>query len=285
MPRSWQRLRSHLLWLPWRLKLTAVARSLLTSNARFALMFHGVPRRRYPELPAYAQPALVADDLRAILSWIAPRFAFLTPEEFLHTRKRGVLLTFDDGLANNYTTVLPLLAEFGAPAAFFVIAAHLGAPTPEPPAPISRRGERALHAGLDPDLAADMFGFMSREQALACAQHPLITIGSHTLSHPRLSRCDSTRLMQELVDSRRFLRDLLGQSVDLLAYPKGDYSEAVALAARAAGYRAAFAIDGRQAGPAAFTIPRVGIAFAERPYLSAKLSGLHGRAIRAPLNA
>ena len=77
-----------------------------------------------------------------------------------------------------------------------------------------------------------------------------ITVGSHSLTHARLPDLDAAALSRELGDSRARLADILGQSVDLLAYPYGLYDERVIRHARAAGYlgacstRSGFNADG-----------------------------------------
>lgn len=49
----------------------------------------------------------------------------------------------------------------------------------------------------------------------------LVTIGSHTLTHPILPSVDDAMLEQELADSRRVLEHRLGRTVDLFCYPNG----------------------------------------------------------------
>lgn len=52
-------------------------------------------------------------------------------------------------------------------------------------------------------------------------QHPLITIGAHTLTHPVLSRVSKEQVRHELLGSRSILEQILGHPVDLFAYPIG----------------------------------------------------------------
>ena len=66
----------------------------------------------------------------------------------------------------------------------------------------------------------------------------LITIGSHTLSHPILPTIDDATLERELADSRRMLEQRLGRTVDLFCYPNGAQDDRVH-AAVARHYRAA----------------------------------------------
>lgn len=66
----------------------------------------------------------------------------------------------------------------------------------------------------------------------------LITIGSHTLSHPILPTIDDAMLEREVRDSRRMLEQRLGRTVDLFCYPNGAQDDRVH-AAVARHYRAA----------------------------------------------
>lgn len=66
----------------------------------------------------------------------------------------------------------------------------------------------------------------------------LITIGSHTLSHPILPTIDDAMLEREVRDSRQMLEQRLGRAVDLFCYPNGAQDDRVH-AAVARHYRAA----------------------------------------------
>ena len=262
-----------------RLGLLDLARVLFVGNGRFAVMFHGIAGERYENIPPFVQPTLTDEDLRSILAWLHKRFGFLTPEAFLTTDRNGVLLTFDDGQANNYTRALPVLEDFEAPAIFFVSVQHVTAPRNWlPAARATVRSHWQSEEDVDEDLSAELYDGLSTPQLGACGAHPLITIGSHSVSHPFLTRCVGTQLEYEVVSSRNMLRDIAGQAVELFAYPTGDYDRGVAEAVKSAGYKAAFAVDPRNVGLPAFEIPRVGIYSAAPSYLSAKLCGLHRRA-------
>lgn len=255
--------------------LAELSRRILARSGRFVIELHGVPGSRPEGLPEPLRPCLVRDDLRAILDWLDRRFAFLGAEEFLAAETQGVLLTFDDGFAHQAEAV-PLLEEYGAPAVFFVTTRHVENSTDWLPFVRRQIAEHGTGTASEEDLHA-LFDGMSRDQLAACAGSPRVTIGSHTVSHPFLTRCDDDELRRELVASRRCLEELTGETVDLLAYPGGDYDARVAEAAREAGYRAAFVEDSRGLGLGRFEIPRIGLYRAEAPYLAAKLSGLHRR--------
>lgn len=254
--------------------LARLARAVLVRRGRFVLTLHGVARRRYASLPPEAQPSFCRDDLRQLLVWLGGHFRFLGPEELLAGEGPGVLLTFDDGFANHAEVALPLLREHGAPAVFFVTTQHVEDPRDWLPAT-----RRTAAAKPGTEVAHDLYDGMSRDQLRVAAADPLVTIGSHTLRHPFLTRLDDAELRRELDASKSFLEQAAGRIVDLLAYPTGDYDRRVAQAARAAGYRAAFAEDPRGVGVPGYEIPRVGIYSADAGYLSVKLSGLHRRPV------
>lgn len=75
------------------------------------------------------------------------------------------------------------------------------------------------------------------------AEDALSTIGSHTVSHPRLSGLDDQSLDSELRNSKADLEKILGSTVDILSFPHGDYDERVSTRARAAGYRRLLTVE------------------------------------------
>ncbi|MEO8752445.1 MAG: polysaccharide deacetylase family protein [Casimicrobiaceae bacterium] len=82
-------------------------------------------------------------------------------------------------------------------------------------------------------------------------------IGAHTVTHPILARLDDADATREIVDSGRYLSDLLREPVPLFAYPNGrpgaDYGPRDVAAVCAAGYRAAVSTAWGVAGSAVDT--------------------------------
>lgn len=81
-------------------------------------------------------------------------------------------------------------------------------------------------------------GAMKWEHVAEIAKHN-IEIGSHSVSHPILSRTTASVMTKELTESKRTLEKVTGQPVDLLAYPVGGeshFSAEVIRVAKEAGY-------------------------------------------------
>ncbi len=71
------------------------------------------------------------------------------------------------------------------------------------------------------------------------AHNPLITIGSHTVSHPPLDRLSAERVWWEVRTAMEQIADWTGREVRYFAYPYGRANGQVRQIVRAAGYEAA----------------------------------------------
>lgn len=284
MEKEMPELRDKLGQLLWQQGITPALVKRTARKGRFALAMHGVSPAFDPTLPTSVQPHHDAKEMRLTLSWLKDHFQFLTPREFLETDQPGVLLTFDDGFANNVEILLPILEEFNAPAVFFVTLQHIL--TPRDWLPATRRLVQLLWQNPEdvPEMTARaFFDGMTVSQLQTCGSHPLVTIASHTIGHPFLSKCSQSELEHEILGSKQMLEEWLGQSIDLFAYPTGDYDERTLRQVQQAGYTAAFAVDPLNYGSQRFEIPRVGLYASDFAYLGLKLSGLHRRPLRGKI--
>ena len=239
-------------------------------------MFHGVSSVKRPDIDSLAQPHLSKDEFGSIIFWLKKNFNFLNPNDLMDPKKDGVLLTFDDGFHNNFSNVLPLLTEYSIPGLFFIPTQHVENPKDWLNF-IKVKAEKNVDLfGLNKNIQSDLFDGISKENLVKMASNPLVTIGSHSISHPLLSKCSDLDLVNELVNSKKYLENITGRPVKYLAYPSGDYNEKVINAVSESGYELAFGIDKiKNLGQINFEIPRIGIYSSEIPYLAAKLSGLY----------
>ncbi len=163
-------------------------------------------------------------------------------------QKRTLVVTFDDAYRSTLTAGKPILDRLGLPGTVFV-------PTSYPEAgPMVWSGIDMWVGGPHEHELTPMSWEELRNVASAGWE-----IGSHTVSHPRLTSCTDDQLRAELVDSRQACIDALGVPCNSLAYPYGDVDGRVVDAARAAGYRAAAVLATRFHSPRALEWPRTGI--------------------------
>jgi peptidoglycan/xylan/chitin deacetylase (PgdA/CDA1 family) len=151
-------------------------------------------------------------------------FRFMTMSEaadhLVGKPRAGIaVISFDDGLRNNYTTALPILSRLGIRATVYVACNFIG--------------------GLNPWIGPGGGGEMLDENEIRALAANGWEIGSHTLSHPNLALLDYEACLAEVDGSRRQLESIVGSAVDTFAYPFGQYGPAAMQAVQSAGMRAA----------------------------------------------
>ncbi|MCX6043821.1 MAG: polysaccharide deacetylase family protein [Chloroflexi bacterium] len=83
-------------------------------------------------------------------------------------------------------------------------------------------------------------------QLTQLAEHPLIELGAHTLTHPILPTLTPEDQFNEIVGSRYMLEKMIHQPVLSFAYPNGDFTEETRKLVNAAGFNTACTtINGR----------------------------------------
>lgn len=143
--------------------------------------------------------------------------------------KRLVVLTFDDGYADQYRYAVPLLRRFGDTATFFIVTGNVGIP--------NHVTWRDLHAMV----AAGM------------------EIGAHGLQHDDLSLMTYADQAAQIFGSTDTLRDRLGVPILSYAYPSGRLNRATLALVRKAGLAFAVTTDLRYvlAPPNRFELTRI----------------------------
>ena len=178
-------------------------------------MYHSVSDSDdYRELPAACRPigyrsrVVVFEDHLSILKkegWSTISLEELISREDLP--EKSIVITFDDGYADNYHTVLPRLKEYGFSAIFFISVSYLGEP--------------------------GMMGVQEVNELLKSGME----IGSHGMGHELLSGLDKPELDWELKESKRRLSEEFSIATDLFSLPRGYLPSSLPRLAREAGYR------------------------------------------------
>lgn len=121
-----------------------------------------------------------------------------------------IAVTFDDGFRDNLSVAAPIMVELGIPFTVFVCT-----------------GAVAQHKP----------GFLSAAEVRELDSLPGAAVGSHSVSHAKLSECNDRQLKEELANSKAYLQDLLGREVDTISYPHGSVDRRVRDNAEQIGYR------------------------------------------------
>lgn len=84
---------------------------------------------------------------------------------------------------------------------------------------------------------------MSISELKQMATNNLFTFGAHTVTHPTLANHNARFQKKELTKNRRFLQEVTGQDINLLAYPYGIYNKETLQVAADLGFKAAFTTE------------------------------------------
>lgn len=104
------------------------------------------------------------------------------------------------------------------------------------------------------------YGGMTHAQVRAAAASHHVEIGSHTVTHPFLSRKSRGEQYEEIRESRTVLSALTDRSIRYFAYPAGDYDHETLGLLRQEGFEAGFATISRKLGPdEILELDRIGI--------------------------
>ena len=252
--------------------LFAATRGVLKHRRNLIVMFHGTYPRCYEGIPKEFHFGMSVDEFERVLVWMRrQKLHLLTLAEYL-AGQPGVLVTFDDGYANNVEYALPLLEKFECPAVFFIATKHL-----------MDRGESkwldyfndnmiSKRVKIDDEIGYELFYGLSQNHVRELSRHPLITIGAHSHRHVRLPRFGYAENKQDLQQCNRILEELTGSKPSIFSYPFGDYDRKTLNLVREFDYQAAFAVKPMLREDRQFELPRIGLYRADSEYLSAKLS-------------
>jgi peptidoglycan/xylan/chitin deacetylase (PgdA/CDA1 family) len=158
----------------------------------------------------YVPPAKFDEEMKLLHDW---GYTTITTELLIKAIREGadlpprpLLITFDDGHLNNYTTAFPIMQKYGFTGVMYIVANYMG---------------------VDQYMNADQI----KEMAAAGWE-----VGSHSISHSDLTSLEPYRQRNEVVESRAMLEEALGVPVLTIAYPFGISNSGVIDYAHFAGY-------------------------------------------------
>jgi peptidoglycan/xylan/chitin deacetylase (PgdA/CDA1 family) len=140
-------------------------------------------------------------------------------------RDKLVALTFDDGYQDFYENAYPVLKASKFPATVFLVSDLVG-----------------TENAWDRDSVKAVKKLMSWETVRKLTREG-ITFGSHTKTHPFLSRLAADKMEEEIFVSKSHIENKLQLPIESICYPYGDYNGNVIETAKRAGYKIALTVN------------------------------------------
>ena len=104
-------------------------------------------------------------------------------------------MSFDDGYIDNYTEVFPIIKEYNVKITIFMISNYVGCPE-----------------------------YMTEDMLKEMSASGLVSIQSHTATHPDLTTQSEESLRAEFQNSKQAIEAITGRKVTALCYPAGAYN-------------------------------------------------------------
>ncbi len=154
---------------------------------------------------------------------------------------KKIILTFDDGYADNYELLFPLLKKYGFSAVIYLVT----------------QVDHNVWGVREGEPKVDM---MTKEQVKEMSDYG-IEMGGHTRSHVDLSKCSVEDQLKEMKGCKEDVERLINKQVVSFAYPFGGINQVVKESTKIAGYLYAVSTNTgpKQFGDDNFQIRRIEI--------------------------
>ncbi len=232
------------------------------SNSLIVLYFHSVFRdereKKNASVVTMSYDGITLDDLGNMIKYfIAAGYKFTSPQEILAGtagNKKYIMLTFDDGYANNMMT-LYTLREFDVPAVFFISVGHIlskkcfwwdvvyrellkRAHSFKDIGMEIQRLKRYRAEDIDEYITSNFgsnafapVGDLDRpftvKELKEFSQQPHVCIGNHTMDHAILTNYNKSAIKSQISMAQDALQDITHYDLPIISYPSGAYSSEV----------------------------------------------------------
>lgn len=237
--------------------------------------FHSTLRNKDEILKNIIDPrqGITVDDFRLLIEYyLHCNYKFISPNDILKgINQKSIMVTFDDGYANNLN-IFPILKEYNIPAVLFISIdniihnkcfwwdvlyrklINLGVSENE----IIEKGLRLKLQKTEEieKYLVDKFGkesFMplsdidrpfNIKEIKELSKEKIISIGNHTYNHSTLTSYSESEAKLQIKKSQDYLFNLTGIEPIAIAYPSGKYSRNIIDSSRDAGLKIGFTTEG-----------------------------------------
>ena len=112
---------------------------------------------------------------------------------------RFIVVTLDDGYADNYEIAYPIFKKYNIPFCIFIT-------------------KNFVLQGQKP------YRYLTLEQIQELNKEPLCTLGNHTISHPSLHTLTQEKMLLEIQTCNEWLEQVVQKPIRYFAYPYGSYN-------------------------------------------------------------
>jgi len=146
---------------------------------------------------------------------------------YLESGKKFCIVTFDDGYKNLVENAIPILVKYNIPSVLFIVTSCFD----------------SFPDWIQEKNNPDKYEKILSIDDLRKIPEDLISIGSHTDTHPQLEMIPKEVVRKELEISKSKLENLTGKKVEMFAVPFGKYKRDLFEIARKVGYKRIFTSD------------------------------------------
>lgn len=186
------------------------------------LTYHSV----HPNHPRAVKP----DDFERQMKYLADNDFKVIPLQKLLTMadscdaEKTIILTFDDGYADNFNCAYPILRYFDLPATIFLTTRYIRSGKDQFPT-----SEGKLYKNLE----------MLTWRQVEIMSERKIDFGSHTHLHTDATTIDRSEFENQLLESRTLIKNHIQKNVELFCFPFGKEREDAADVLQKTGFKAA----------------------------------------------
>ena len=145
------------------------------------------------------------------IKYVKKTFLILSLDDYIKEIRKGnsnkfVTITFDDAYISYRDKVIPLLEKEKIPSIVFI--------------PVSHVGKYNIW-----DKGSDKIEIMNWEDLKGVSRNSFVEIGSHGLSHNRISKLDNDEIFRELKESKEILEENLFIKINHFSFPYGQLND------------------------------------------------------------
>lgn len=160
------------------------------------------------------------DNFRDQIKFLRDNFKIVPLVKLVQDLRNGkiqndtIVITFDDGYADNLYNALPILEEFNVPATIFLTAGYIS------PAAKLRLNKPFYWDVGTPENNRGRPVTLGEARRLSSSR--LIEVGGHTISHPKLADLSEGEQFKEISGGKQMLENMFDFPILGFAYPFGD---------------------------------------------------------------